>query len=72
MMIGTAQADVEAALGAQLEISPHAYQDGWYLDFVPSDPAEQHLRLRFVVIDGAVSEMRAGLAEWTALVEGCA
>ena len=72
IMVGTAQADVEAALGDQLEISPHNYEDGWYMDFVPNDRAEQHLRLRFVVTNGAVSEMRAGLAEWTSLVEGCA
>ena len=70
--LGTPQAGVEAALGSQLEISPHEYVDGWYLDFVPNDPAEQHLRLRFVITSGVVTEMRAGLAEWTSLVEGCA
>lgn len=68
---GTTQAEVEAALGNQLEISPHAYVEGFYLDFVPNDPAEKHLRLRFVITSGVVTEMRAGLAEVTSLVEGC-
>lgn len=68
---GVPQAQVEAALGAQLEISPHAYVEGFYLDFVPDDPDEKHLRLRFVITSGVVTEMRAGLAEVTSLIEGC-
>jgi hypothetical protein len=68
---GATQAEVEAALGDQLEISPHAYVEGFYLDFVPNDPAEKHLRLRFVITSGVVTEMRAGLAKVTSLVEGC-
>ena len=68
----TPQQVVEDALGSQLEISPHEYVEGFYLDFVPNDPADQDLRLRFVVTSDVVTEMRAGLAERTSLVEGCA
>jgi hypothetical protein len=71
MALGTSQADLEAALGDQLVISPHAYVDGTYHDFVPNDPDEQHLRLRFEVTGGVVTQMRAGLATSTLLVEGC-
>lgn len=69
---GSTKAEVEAALGDQLEVSPHAYVEGFYLDFVPNDPAEQDLRLRFVITSDIVTEMRAGYADWTSLVEGCA
>lgn len=71
MALGTTQADLEAALGDQLVITPHAYVDGTYHDFVPNDPDEQHLRLRFEVTGGVVTQMRAGLATTTGLVEGC-
>ena len=72
MKLGTTKADLEAALGDQLAVTPHAYDDdGTYHDFVPNDEDEQHLRLRFVVTDGVITEMRAGLATTTGLVESC-
>ncbi len=71
MALGTTQSDLEAALGDQLVITPHEYVDGTYHDFVPNDPDEQHLRLRFEVTGGVVTQMRAGLATTTSLVEGC-
>ena len=72
MALGTSQANLEAALGDQLDVSPHAYiSDGSYHDFVPNDADEQHLRLRFVITGGVITEMRAGLQTSTSSIEGC-
>ena len=44
MAVGTSQAELEAALGDQLEISPHKYvDDGSYNGFAPGDPTDRWL-----------------------------
>lgn len=56
----------------QIDVLPHTYSNGTYLDYLPADEGEQ-TSVRFETLPGGqVSETRGGIIAWTRLVEGCA
>lgn len=56
----------------QIEVSPHTFTNGQYLDFVPQDEGEPN-GVRFeTATGGQVDAIHAGVIEWTRFVEGCA
>jgi hypothetical protein len=65
---------MEAVLDAYpsgLARSPHAYVEGWYLDYVPTEKADSNYRLRFVIEGDIVRTIIAGFADAVRLIEGC-
>jgi hypothetical protein len=71
--IGSTEDEVLAAYPGQVVTEPHHYDpSGHYLTVVPSDPADQSLRIRFSTDGEQVVEIDAGLERATSLVEGCA
>lgn len=71
--IGTAEADVVAAYGDQLEEqpSPDGNQNRKLLVFVPADEADQVFRLVFELENSQVISMRNGLTAATLAASGC-
>jgi hypothetical protein len=72
--IGSTEAQVEAAYPGQIEIQPHPYvENGKYLIYVPTDPANDNYRLVFETdANGIVTECRAGRLPEVLWIEGCA
>lgn len=72
--VGSTEAEVRAAYGANIVESPHEYVPGGkYLDFIPSDAADAAFKLRFETdATGVVTEMHAGLEGPASYIEGCA
>jgi len=73
--IGSTEADVRAAYGDRLEVTPHKYtfdQGGEYFTFVPTDAADKNYRVIMETFDDRVTQIRSGLLPAVEFVEGCA
>jgi hypothetical protein len=69
--IGTSEAQLQAMFPGQMEQADEAAFDGVALAFVPRDEIDARYRVIFLMLDGIVSDYRAGLLDAVYLTEGC-
>ena len=69
--IGISQAALEAMFPGQIEAAPDAVVDGTAVQFVPRDEKDNQYRVIFVLTDGLVSQLRAGILPAVGYGEGC-
>jgi len=70
--VGDSEASVRRRFAGRLRITPHAYTNGRYLEFIPRDRVDRNRRVIFETTNGRVSAMRAGRLPEVRYIEGCA
>lgn len=70
--IGDSEERILSLFPGQIEIRPHPYVQGHYLEFVPRDRADANYRVIFETSsDGKVNAYRAGQLPEVNYIEGC-
>jgi hypothetical protein len=70
--IGSTEAQIQALYPGQIEVTPHPYQGGRYLTFVPRSAADSNYRLIFETDrQGKVTAFRSGQLPEVGWIEGC-
>lgn len=69
--IGDSEDRILSLFPGQIEVRPHPYVQGHYLEFVPRDRVDQNYRVIFETHDGKVNAYRAGQLPEVNYIEGC-
>jgi hypothetical protein len=69
--IGSTEEEIKALFPGQIEVSPHEYVEGHYLELIPRDPDEAEYRVVFETDGKVVTRYRAGKLPAVGFIEGC-